>query len=494
MARKRPTKNSHGAQSPPVDADQNRGEVKPESTVSSIEQVETESIDLANSAPTLAKASSETSGPEEASDLDQKLDEAFTDLEKQSDSDSIGPTNTGSDDVSGPQQSSSQQSNSQQSEKAPEKKVASEKPSSNDSGTSGSGMLVSFGILISIIALVIAGYAAYLTYQSNAALVAARASFNDLETQIKNQRQASDKKLAQMAGDLSQVSEQLSLAATGEDTAIAQLRESLNNATEQLRADLKEELSEGLSEGLGTSSEDWLLAEVEYLIRLANQRVLMEKDAKGAASLLSSADEIVEQTSGITAYRLRESLALDIANLKGVASLDIDGVFVSLSAMSAQVPKLPRKQQVRNNRQEFASDVASTQSYAQQFISLITNLGSRVANLVDYRRDGVAITPILPPKEEYYLRQNLILKFEMAQLALLRGDGTVYRTSLAEAKRWINLHFIGDDPMTLSLVSSLDAAYEVEVDRELPNISASLRAVRELLNTFHQQDGRGAVE
>ena len=486
MARKTPKKNNDVAQNLLVDVNQKKGEIESEST------------DLTKAAHMSVSTSSDKTGMDNVSNLDKRLDETFTHQENQSDS--AASTDSGSEDVSEPQQS-----DTLQSKKEPEKKVVSGQTRSNDpgdrssgtsaletttSGTGGSGILTSFGILIAILALVIAGYTAYLMYQSSAALAAARASVNDLETQIQRQRQAFDEKFEQMAGNLNQVSKQLSLAATDQDAAIAQLRETLNNTTEQLRADLKEELSEGL----GTSGEDWLLAEVEYLIRLANQRVLMEKDAKGAASLLTSADEIVQQTSGLAAYKLRASLALDIANLNGVSNLDIDGVFVSLSAMSAQVPKLARKQQVRDNQQALVSNVVSTQSYFQQFLSLLTNLGNRVANLVDYRRDGVAITPILPPREEYYLRQNLILKFEMAQLALLRGDGIVYRTSLAEAKRWINLHFIGADPIALSLVLSLDAAYEVEVDRVLPNISASLRAVRELLNAFHQQDARGAEE
>ena len=107
---------------------------------------------------------------------------------------------------------------------------------------------------------------------------------------------------------------------------------------------MRTELRAELNEGLGTSGEDWLLAEVEYLIRLANQRVLMERDVSGALSLLSSADEIVEQTTGIAAYELRESLAYDIANLKAVSDLDTDGIFLSLSAMASQVTELRRKQ------------------------------------------------------------------------------------------------------------------------------------------------------
>ena len=410
---------------------------------------------------------------EEGSDIDKRLDEAFTQLEKESDD--IPSSNSGS-------------KNSQTSNTGSVSTVTENKANTDGSTKSGAGLIVSFGMLISILALVVAGYAAYLIYESNSELKDARTSVRSLETELANLKRTSDQKIEQLSVVLEQTTASIAQTREAENTAIADLGASFEVATEQLRTELRAELNEGL----GTSGEDWLLAEVEYLIRLANQRVLMERDVSGALSLLSSADEIVEQTTGIAAYELRESLAYDIANLKAVSDLDTDGIFLSLSAMVSQVPELRRKQPELSPPTQIQVENGEAQNYYQQFLSLVNNIFGRVLNSVDYRRDGVAITPLLPPKEEYYLRQNLILKFEMAQLALLRNDQPVYHTSLSEAKLWIVNHFIETDPRTIALVTSLDQLMEVEVDRSLPNISGSLRAVRGLLNTLHQQDSRGA--
>ena len=410
---------------------------------------------------------------EEGSDIDKRLDEAFTQLEKESDD--IPSSNSGS-------------KNSQTSNTGSVSTVTENKANTDGSTKRGAGLIVSFGMLISILALVVAGYAAYLIYESNSELKDARTSVRSLETELANLKRTSDQKIEQLSVVLEQTTASIAQTREAENTAIADLGASFEVATEQLRTELRAELNEGL----GTSGEDWLLAEVEYLIRLANQRVLMERDVSGALSLLSSADEIVEQTSGIAAYELRESLAYDIANLKAVSDLDTDGIFLSLSAMASQVPELRRKQPELSSPRQTQVENGEAQNFYQQFISLVSNIFGRVLNSVDYRRDGVAITPLLPPKEEYYLRQNLILKFEMAQLALLRNDQPVYHTSLSEAKLWIVKHFIETDPRTIALVTALDQLMEVEVDRSLPNISGSLRAVRGLLNTLHQQDSRGA--
>ena len=410
---------------------------------------------------------------EEGSDIDKRLDEAFTQLEKESDD--IPSSNSGS-------------KNSQTSNTGSVSSVTENKANTDGSTKSGAGLIVSFGMLISILALVVAGYAAYLIYESSSELKEARTSVRSLEIELANLKRTSDQKIEQLSVVLEQTTASISQIREAENTAIADLGASFEVATEQLRTELRAELNEGL----GTSGEDWLLAEVEYLIRLANQRVLMERDVSGALSLLSSADEIVEQTSGIAAYELRESLAYDIANLKAVSDLDTDGIFLSLSAMVSQVPELRRKQPELSPPTQIQVENGEAQNYYQQFLSLVNNIFGRVLNSVDYRRDGVAITPLLPPKEEYYLRQNLILKFEMAQLALLRNDQPVYQTSLSEAKLWIVKHFVETDPRTVALVTALDQLVEVEVDRSLPNISGSLRAVRGLLNTLHQQDSRGA--
>ena len=410
---------------------------------------------------------------EEGSDIDKRLDEAFTQLEKESDD--ILSSNSGS-------------KNSQTSNTGSVSSVTENKANTDGSTKSGAGLIVSFGMLISILALVVAGYAAYLIYESSSELKEARTSVRSLEIELANLKRTSDQKIEQLSVVLEQTTASISQIREAENTAIADLGASFEVATEQLRTELRAELNEGL----GTSGEDWLLAEVEYLIRLANQRVLMERDVSGALSLLSSADEIVEQTSGIAAYELRESLAYDIANLKAVSDLDTDGIFLSLSAMASQVPELRRKQPELSPPTQIQVENGEAQNYYQQFLSLVNNIFGRVLNSVDYRRDGVAITPLLPPKEEYYLRQNLILKFEMAQLALLRNDQPVYQTSLSEAKLWIVKHFVETDPRTIALIIALDQLAEVEVDRSLPNISGSLRAVRGLLNTLHQQDSRGA--
>ena len=51
-------------------------------------------------------------------------------------------------------------------------------------------------------------------------------------------------------------------------------------------------LAEAVNQG-PPSEREWKLAEVEYLLRIANHRILMERDVVAARDLLSAADAVL---------------------------------------------------------------------------------------------------------------------------------------------------------------------------------------------------------
>ena len=104
-----------------------------------------------------------------------------------------------------------------------------------------------------------------------------------------------------------------------------------------------------------------------------------------------------------------------------------------------------------------------------------------MSNLVDFRRGDVEVKPILPPAEVYYLRQNLILKLQIAQMALLEGNGAVFNAALTEAANWVSESFDEGDAGTLAMRETLDRLSGITVAVALPDISGSLKAARELV-------------
>ena len=86
-------------------------------------------------------------------------------------------------------------------------------------------------------------------------------------------------------------------------------------------------LSRQVRELGGTSREGWRLAEVEYLMRLANQKLLMTADVVSAKALLMEADAILVDLDDYSLFAVREALAEDLAELRALCLIWIRKVF-----------------------------------------------------------------------------------------------------------------------------------------------------------------------
>jgi len=181
-----------------------------------------------------------------------------------------------------------------------------------------------------------------------------------------------------------------------------------------------------------------------------------------------------------------------------VGGIERDGLFLQLGALVNQVNLL---QQRRLSYQD--GDVLEGSSDSEELIEepgnwmdritrFFDKLYVRLSGLVDFRRDAERIQPILPPGEEYYLRQNLILKLEQAQVASIKGAQAVFEYSLSESLKWIELYFEPTDSLTQSMSATLKEMLQIRVERQLPDISSSLSLIRELLTDFHKSTDSAA--
>ncbi len=83
---------------------------------------------------------------------------------------------------------------------------------------------------------------------------------------------------------------------------------------------------------LGRSEQGWGLSEVEYLLRIANQRLLLQRDVKTAKLALISADARLRELADPHYFGVREQIAAELEALEAVPTVDTDGIYASLQA------------------------------------------------------------------------------------------------------------------------------------------------------------------
>lgn len=257
------------------------------------------------------------------------------------------------------------------------------------------------------------------------------------------------------------------------------------NEIDDLQDRLTKSIQQAEAAGLKNNSrKDWLLAEVEYLLRLANQRVLMEKTPIGALALLESADKILQQSDDVSIFSVRKALAADIAALSVVPNIDQEGLYLKLDALNEQINNLKLvpvtdKKKLPQILDDVASDAA--QANESNMAKIWDTMSSKLAKLVVISHRDSAIEPLLSPAQQAGLLQNLHILFEQAQLALLQNKQAPYLKSLEKAQLIISTYFQANDGTTKGLLKGLQELQQETISVELPSIAGSLNTLKSYL-------------
>jgi len=244
--------------------------------------------------------------------------------------------------------------------------------------------------------------------------------------------------------------------------------------------------AEELSRFGAVDRQDWLLAEAQYLLRLANQRLIMADDVSAAKALLTSADNILRELGDVTLHDVRAAVAADLAAVRAIPELDIQGMYLALAALIEQADKLvifqmPNKQE--RTAQEPAED---WQGRLQQGYEDALH---KLSNYIIIRRRDVPIEALMDPQWEALVRQNLRMLLEQAQVALLSGNQVLYRESLQRSRHWLEEFFLSDEAAARALAQEIAVLQEKDISVEMPDISRSLAAVDAALDRRMQQGG-----
>ncbi|MEE4279728.1 MAG: uroporphyrinogen-III C-methyltransferase [Halieaceae bacterium] len=248
---------------------------------------------------------------------------------------------------------------------------------------------------------------------------------------------------------------------------------SLRNALEAQEQMLREQ-QQRLGDLSVEDRKSWQLAEVQYLLRLANQRLIMTGDTESAEALMRSADNILRDVDDAKLRGLREALASDLAAVRAVPRLDTQGLYLRLGALIGQTDALVLFELPTESPDVEAAPAEDWRGrLAQGFETAVAKLSEYI---VVSRRD-VPVESLMDPQYEGLVRQNMRMLLEQAQVAMLSGNEVLYRQSLERAEGWVTQFFKEDQRAAQAMTEELALLRDERVSVELPDLSASLSAL-----------------
>lgn len=238
---------------------------------------------------------------------------------------------------------------------------------------------------------------------------------------------------------------------------------------------LLEQAMQTLEEQVQRDAGSWVVAEAEYLMRIANLRLRLARDSRTATAALEAADARLQRLEDPSLFEVRRRLSEEIAALRALPEPDVTGAALALAQLAARAERIP----AAGSAAASARDETEAVPEVHDWRGVLRAIWGSISELVSVRRQDQAGAPMLAPEQRYFLHQNLALKLQEARLALLRGEGELYRTALRSARTWLQEHFDTSAAETVNAINTLTRLERAELAPDLPDISGSLLALEQ---------------
>lgn len=346
----------------------------------------------------------------------------------------------------------------------------------NHSGKSGGKALGLTALLLSLVALGGSGYHYYLSQLSD--------KNNDGQLLISVNSISSDVKvLAERMNQLQRAQTSLEQGAVSKEQLKTGLLET-NSKNDMVLRDIKDEqqsLKETVSKFVANTergADKLALDEVSQLLKLANNSAVFSGDRLSAINALKLADTQLKQLADPRYSVVRRTINREIGELDAIKSVDVSSVTAEIHALAKRIPSLPLENeppvvgQVSVAQAEEAGDVT--------FKSELKKLWVMTLDTVKIKRIDEPPKPLLAPEQRYFLDQNIQLKLNTAELAVMQNNAQVYKRSIESALTWLLDYYDPRDSDVMAVAKQLHELQKQPLGADLPSIAGSYDQLQRL--------------
>ena len=237
----------------------------------------------------------------------------------------------------------------------------------------------------------------------------------------------------------------------------------------------------GVQRQLGKTRGDWLIADAEYLLSIANERLYLVGDVNTTREALEAADQRLRESGDASIFKVREAIARELSDIKNVVVPDVVGLYASIQTLQDHVEQLvlllPYTGKALTSPVATEGKQSLTQSEEDQ--GVIDSALNHLKGVVTIRHTEHEVEEILTPEEAQFIHEQLRVKLEMVKIALVQHNEALFKSGLADAKKWTEKHF-ASNPEVNNFIAELDQFSTIKIRSQFPDISASLKLLRDI--------------
>lgn len=287
-------------------------------------------------------------------------------------------------------------------------------------------------------------------------------------------------KVAEIGGNVSRLGDSISRLQSEQSNVVSKeqlttrLLESSSAVDLQFR-DVKQSQSELLNSvakinrDLNSGVNDFIIAEVSQLLKLANNSALFSSDSRSAIKALQLADSQLKELADPRYSLVRLKINEEITLLESIEKVDIESMTVRLKSLANRIPSLA----LENDVPALGDVVVEVDDQPQGFKAELKDMWADIVNYNSVQRIDQAPKPLLVPEQRYFLNQNIQLQLAKAELGLVQNRSAVYLESLEVATTWLNEYFDLRDEQVKDVLAQIKELKGISLSEELPSISGS---------------------
>ena len=233
----------------------------------------------------------------------------------------------------------------------------------------------------------------------------------------------------------------------------------------------------------GSDAKTWLLAQSDFLVKLAGRKLWSDQDVTTAAALLKSADASLADMNDPSLITARRAITDDIASLSSVAQVDYDGIILKINQLSNQIDNL----RLADNDSDGSPMDSDSPELSSSISEWRVNLQKSWQNFMDSfitirRRDDTAV-PLLAPNQDVYLRENIRSRLLVAAQAVPRHQEETYHQALDNVSTWVRAYYDTDDATTKAFLEEVDKLSQQSITMDVPETLQSQAILEKLMQT-----------
>ncbi len=230
------------------------------------------------------------------------------------------------------------------------------------------------------------------------------------------------------------------------------------------------------------------LSEVEYLLRMADHKLDLQRDVAGAIDALQVANRRLRTLDESEFSGIQQMIRENIASLRGVELPDRSALAHKIAEMEERIDGLPLqvdvqvaelKEKVKPNFE--VTETASADSELPWWEQASTQAWEQLKDIVVIRNERSSAPPLIAMEEKYFLTQNLRMELEAMRIALLSNNVTNYLMSDAIAQKWVKTYFDTGTEQVQEFLAELETLKNIKLNPYIPDISNTLRAFQDVM-------------